>query len=115
MGSLMVNIKNSTIGRNCSGKRSEFGASIGSKYVTAIFFYTMGLKNIKASGAAVLCGIEPVTATMLSVFVVKEQFSIVQLTGVLMIFFSIVIIQTKDRKRFSFYKTRKPLSSQNRH
>lgn len=103
MGSLMVNIKNSTIGRNCSGKHSEFGASIGSKYVTAIFFLYDGIKKYQGFQSGCFMRNRTSYGNHAQCFVVKEQFSIVQLTGVLMIIFSIVIIQTKDRKKFSLH------------
>lgn len=72
--------------------------------VVPFFMYTAALKHLSPSGAAVLCCIEPVSATAVSVFVIGEKLSIMQFLGIVFIMFAIVYIQLvsgeKNNKSF---------------
>lgn len=65
--------------------------------VFPFFLYTLGLKYTLASKAAVLCCIEPVTATAVSVFVAKESIGFSQIVGVGIVLVSIVLLQIGER------------------
>lgn len=62
------------------------------------FLYTVGLKRTEASRAAILCCIEPIVATVSSVFVAHEFFSIFQAIGVGLVVLSVVLLQIKAKE-----------------
>ena len=55
-------------------------------------FYTAGLKNTPPGKASVMAFVEPMVATLVSVFVMHEPFTITGMIGICMIFSSIVIL-----------------------
>lgn len=62
--------------------------------IVPFFLYSVALKYKKASKAAVLCCIEPVAASIVSV-ISKEPLGIVQCVGIALIIMAIVILQFK--------------------
>lgn len=60
--------------------------------VIAYFFYTKGLEKIESSQAAIIATVEPIVATVLSVFLYNEGMSILQMIGTGMIFSSVIIV-----------------------
>lgn len=75
-------------------KNIIFLAIIGT--VLPFMLYTVGLKNTSASKAAILCCIEPVTAAFISVFILKESISLIQILGIGLIVFTIVLLQKQN-------------------
>lgn len=57
------------------------------------FLYTFALKYVRASNAAVICCIEPVAAAIVSIFIAGESLDIVQIVGIFVIIFSIILLQ----------------------
>ena len=66
--------------------------------VLPFLLYTIGLKNTISSKAAVLCCIEPVSATFTGIFVAKEKLSILQFVGIGLIIFAIILYQNKNKE-----------------
>ncbi|MGG1675200.1 DMT family transporter [Neobacillus sp. NRS-1170] len=60
--------------------------------VLAYLLYTKGLEEIETSKAAIIATVEPVVATLLSVFVYNENFGAVQGIGSTIILLSVLII-----------------------
>lgn len=65
--------------------------------VLPFMMYTIGLKNTNASKAAVLCCIEPVTAAIVSVFILNEPMSFIQIIGIGIIMFTIILLQKQPK------------------
>lgn len=68
---------------------------IGCALITCVLpyiFYTKSLKFIPASKASVIATIEPVTATLISIFIFKEKTSAVQIIGIALILSAIVFL-----------------------
>ncbi len=64
--------------------------------VSAVFpyiFYTKGLEYIQAGKASVIASVEPVCATVLSVLIYKEVLGAVQVVGIFLVIFSIVLLE----------------------
>lgn len=59
--------------------------------ILAYILYTKGLAMVTASRAAVLSCIEPVVATLISLFIFKEPYTGITLAGVILIIFSAII------------------------
>jgi drug/metabolite transporter (DMT)-like permease len=62
-------------------------------------FYTKGLEHVEASKAALLVIIEPVVATIIGVIVFHEEFTVYIALGIVLVFFSIVVINTTFASR----------------
>lgn len=63
----------------------------------AFGLYSLGLLFVESSKAAITAGIEPVVATLLGVIVFEEFVTLWQITGILLVLLSILLIQ--DRKK----------------
>lgn len=77
--------------------------------VLAYLFYTKGLEKMEGSKASIIATVEPVAATLLSVFLYKEDFGVLQFIGTSIILFSVILInlpitsfKIKNKKGFSF-------------
>lgn len=64
--------------------------------VAPYFVYTLGLSYMEAGKASVIASIEPVVATLIGVLVYKETLSVMGIAGILLVFGSIVLINTGD-------------------
>lgn len=53
--------------------------------------YTRGLQEMENSKASIIASIEPVTATILGVFLYHEKLSVIELVGIVMVLLAIVI------------------------
>ncbi|MBM7553868.1 DMT family transporter [Thalassobacillus pellis] len=62
-------------------------------------FYTKGLKNVPSSFAVTLALAEPLTATILGVFLLDEVLTPVAWTGVFLIFFALLLLSFSPGKR----------------
>ena len=60
--------------------------------------YNIALSKISGFKAAVICTAEPITATVVSAFVLKEQMSLIQFAGIVILIFAIVLINTAPEK-----------------
>ena len=60
--------------------------------VLAYLFYTKGLENMESSKASIIATVEPVAATLLSVFLFKEDFGVLQFIGTAIILLSVILI-----------------------
>lgn len=61
--------------------------------------YTAGLKRTEPGRASVMAFVEPMVATMVSIFILKEGFSWMGMAGVLAIFISIVLLNLPQNVR----------------
>ena len=59
-------------------------------------FYTAGLKRTEPGKASVMAFVEPMVATLVSVFVLRQPLSPVGGVGIGLIFLSIVILNGKE-------------------
>lgn len=66
--------------------------------VFAYLLYTEGLKRIEAGKAAITAMAEPVTATLLGVFIFGEILSLLQLIGIMIVLCSVILIHVKRGK-----------------
>jgi drug/metabolite transporter, DME family len=69
--------------------------------VIAFLLYTKGLEKIETSRAAVIATVEPIVATILSVFLYKESFGLIQAIGSIIILLSVTIINIPKTKKAS--------------
>lgn len=69
--------------------------------VIAFLLYTKGLEKIETSKAAVIATVEPIVATILSVFLYKESFGIIQAIGSILILLAVTVINIPKTKRAS--------------
>lgn len=60
--------------------------------VLAYLFYTKGLENVETSKAAIIATVEPIVATVLSVFLYDENFGVIQGLGSAIILLSVLLI-----------------------
>jgi drug/metabolite transporter, DME family len=60
--------------------------------VIAYLMYTKGLESIESSKASIIATVEPIVATLLSVFLYGESFGFVQFIGSLIILLSVILI-----------------------
>lgn len=76
-----------------SGEVITYGFGLGLiPTVIAYLLYTKGLESIEGSKAAIVATVEPVVATLLSVFLYGESFGFVQFVGSLIILLSVILI-----------------------
>lgn len=59
--------------------------------------YTTGLEKLESSKASIIASIEPVTATLLGIFLFRESLTGMGLFGVLMVLSSIIIVNSPKR------------------
>lgn len=89
------------------GRDSGFdGGAVGTWECTGIgiistllpyIFYTMGLQSTEPGKASVMAFVEPMVATLVSIFILKEEFTWMGMAGVAAIFLSIVLLNVKGR------------------
>lgn len=77
--------------------------------VLAYLFYTKGLEKMEGSKASIIATVEPVAATLLSVFFYKENFGVLQFIGTAIILLSVILInlpktffKINNKKRLQF-------------
>jgi drug/metabolite transporter, DME family len=77
--------------------------------VLAYLFYTKGLEKMESSKASIIATVEPVAATLLSVFLYNEDFGILQFIGTAIILLSVILInlpktffKIDNKKRLQF-------------
>ncbi|MEH6996331.1 EamA family transporter [Neobacillus drentensis] len=77
--------------------------------VLAYLFYTKGLEKMEGSKASIIATVEPVAATLLSVFFYKEDFGVLQFIGTAIILLSVILInlpktffKINNKKRLQF-------------
>jgi drug/metabolite transporter, DME family len=77
--------------------------------VLAYLFYTKGLEKMEGSKASIIATVEPVAATLLSVFLYKEDFGVLQFIGTAIILLSVILInlpktffRINNKKRLQF-------------
>ena len=79
---------------------------IGLGVVTAVLpftLYTFGLFRVEAGQAGILACIEPMTATLCSVFLLAEPCSGIQWAGILLILAAVVLLEIKPKKKENTY------------
>lgn len=85
-----------------SGDILFYGVGLGLfPTVIAFLLYTKGLEKVETSQAAVIATVEPIVATILSVFLYKESFGLIQAIGSLIILLSVTIINIPITKKAS--------------
>lgn len=62
------------------------------------FLYSEGLSRMQPGRASILAFVEPITATLLGLFIFHETLSITNTIGILLIFISIVMLSIGDNK-----------------
>lgn len=76
-----------------SGEVIIYGLGLGLfPTVIAYLLYTKGLENMESSKASIIATVEPVAATLLSVFLYKENFEVLQFVGTSIILLSVILI-----------------------
>lgn len=60
--------------------------------VLPYLLYSLGLKKLEPSIAAVLSSVEPLVATLVSIFILLEPFSLISGAGILIILISVIIL-----------------------
>ncbi|WHZ01486.1 EamA family transporter [Neobacillus sp. YX16] len=77
--------------------------------VLAYLFYTKGLEKMEGSKASIIATVEPVAATLLSVFFYNEDFGVLQFIGTAIILLSVILInlpktffKINNKKRLQF-------------
>ncbi|MFE7083973.1 DMT family transporter [Priestia megaterium] len=66
--------------------------------VLAFGLYSLGLVFVESSKASIVAVIEPVVATLIGVLIFGESLTIWQISGILLIVFSVFLVQGKVRK-----------------
>lgn len=69
--------------------------------VIAFLLYTKGLEKIETSKAAIIATLEPVVATIVSVFLYKESFGLIQALGSIIILLSVTMINIPKKQKAS--------------
>lgn len=76
-----------------SGEVIIYGFGLGLlPTVIAYLMYTKGLEKIESSKAAIVATVEPIVATLLSVFLYGESFGFIQFIGSFIILLSVILI-----------------------
>lgn len=65
--------------------------------VLPYFLYTKGLKHVEGGKASVMAFVEPMVATLIGIFLFKEQMTLLNMTGVVLIFAAIVLLNRRYR------------------
>lgn len=85
---LIARMQNSSMAANALG--------IGLVSTLAPFcFYTTGLKYTEPGKASVMAFVEPMVATLIGIFILHQKITITGIAGILLIFISIVILNSK--------------------
>lgn len=83
-------------------QKPELGAIMAlTGFVTAVLpyiFYTSGLERLESGKAAVIAAIEPVVATVIGGLYFKDDLSLIQYFGIILVIFSIVLTNVKAKK-----------------
>jgi DME family drug/metabolite transporter len=88
-----------------SGEVLMYGIGLGIfPTVIAYLLYTLGLEKIDSSNAAIIATIEPVVATILSVFLYEESFGVIQFIGSFFILLAVVLVNIPKFSRGKSYK-----------
>jgi drug/metabolite transporter (DMT)-like permease len=58
--------------------------------------YTIGLKYVENSKASIIASVEPVTASILGVFLFSESLSFTELIGVILVLGALVLCSIKN-------------------
>lgn len=66
--------------------------------LTPFCFYTIGLKYTEPGKASVMAFVEPMVATLVGIFVLKQGITFTGIVGILLIFVSIVILNLKPKR-----------------
>lgn len=61
-------------------------------------FYTAGLKNTENGTASIIASVEPVVATLIGFFVYKENLSVQEIVGVVLVLVGIVVCNVKGKE-----------------
>lgn len=80
------------------GSALNIGAALGLGILSTLapfLLYTKGLEKMEAGRAAVTAFIEPITATLIGVFVFREKLPFVGIMGIALIFAAIAVINLK--------------------
>ncbi|OIK15458.1 transporter [Bacillus sp. MUM 116] len=92
-----------------SGEVLFYGVGLGLfPTVVAYLLYTIGLEKIDGSKASIIATTEPVVATLLGVFLYKENFAFIQFIGSLFILVSVLLVNLPKN---SFSKLQKEKAS----
>lgn len=59
--------------------------------------YTKGLEHMETGKASIMAFVEPMLATIVGILIFKEQLSVQNLLGIMLIFISIVLLNKKDK------------------
>ncbi|WP_143702783.1 DMT family transporter [Methanocorpusculum labreanum] len=65
--------------------------------VLPYFLYTKGLKHVEGGKASVMAFVEPMVATLIGIFLFHEQMTLLNMTGVVLIFAAIVLLNSRTR------------------
>ncbi|MDO9522357.1 MAG: EamA family transporter [Methanocorpusculum sp.] len=65
--------------------------------VLPYFLYTKGLKHVEGGKASVMAFVEPMVATLIGIFLFHEQMTLLNMTGVILIFAAIVLLNRRSR------------------
>ncbi|HJJ50853.1 MAG TPA: EamA family transporter [Methanocorpusculum sp.] len=65
--------------------------------VLPYFLYTKGLKHVEAGKASVMAFVEPMVATLVGIFLFNEQMTLLNMTGVALIFAAIILLNRRYR------------------
>jgi drug/metabolite transporter (DMT)-like permease len=63
--------------------------------VFAFIFYTKGLEHLESGIASILATIEPIVATMIGVFIFKEQLTFSHIVGIFLVITAVVIVSER--------------------
>lgn len=74
--------------------------------VLAYLLYTVGLRNMESSKAAILATVEPIAAVMVGVFLFSETILLVQVIGALFILSSVLIVSSVRKPSGQLYEKR---------
>ncbi|SFD52534.1 DMT family transporter [Fictibacillus sp. FJAT-27399] len=73
--------------------------------VFAYILYTVGLRQVEPSRAAIVSTIEPVVATLTGFFLFKEELTLLQTIGILLVISAAVLVQDKKTSASLHQKT----------
>ena len=65
--------------------------------VLPFLLYTKGLQHVEAGKASVMAFVEPMVATLIGIFLFNEQMTLLNITGVVLIFAAIVLLNRRYR------------------
>lgn len=78
--------------------------------VLAYLFYTKGLEKVDSSKAAIIATVEPVVATILSVYLYQEGFGLTQGIGTILILLSVLLINRSKSSPEEIYEEKASIS-----